>query len=561
MPRDGPIGSHRTSVGAPVRGGALATRAPSGRRWSTRGARIAAGAALASCPGGRTRRAARPGRALVSRRPEAAAPRPGLGRSLLARRPPPRRWPWPTRRRVLRPRRRGAQRRRGPARPDLAGRRVSGGRNWSLALAGLGVVAAAGDPFVDPGRFAAVVVADDVRVCGMRHRFRTCGLGVPVVGTALRRPEPPDRDGRAVLPASAPDRGDRAGRARRRAGRRGLPAVAARPGLPRPVPGRLGLGRRACPAAGGRPHDPAGVAGVAGPVPAQAIRGLFATEFGPEVEPGLYMLRPYAPGKIPVVFVHGLASSPVAFLQAINDFQNDPVLSARYQFWVFIYPTGRTIVRSAQRLREALGRAEAAYGADPAFHRMVVVGHSMGGILAHMMVSDSGREVWDGALNVPPEGLRASPATRAAARPAPVLPPPAVRAPGRLHRHPAPGEPAGGRRGRPLLRRPDPAAGEEAARVAELEAWNGPGVIKDENFGGRVDQRDRQPPGRQPALAGRRPAAGGAGGAVPHDRLPVRRPRPQRPGRPALERPPGWGRVGGRLSGLSRLGAGPGRTG
>ena len=141
---------------------------------------------------------------------------------------------------------------------------------------------------------------------------------------------------------------------------------------------------------------------------------MFASEFGPEVEPGLYMLRPYAPGKIPVVFVHGLTSSPVAFVQAINDFQNDPVLSARYQFWMFVYPTGRPIVRSALRLREALGRAEAAYGADPAFHRMVVVGHSMGGILTHMIVSDSGREVWDGVLNVPPEALRASPATRAA---------------------------------------------------------------------------------------------------------------------------------------------------
>ena len=148
-------------------------------------------------------------------------------------------------------------------------------------------------------------------------------------------------------------------------------------------------------------------------LPSQAILGVFATEFGPEIEPGLYMLRPYAPGKIPVVFVHGLAATPVAFLQAINDFQNDPTLSARYQFWVFIYPTGRPIVDSALRLREELGRAQATYGADPSFHRMVIVGHSVGGILAHMVVSDSGRDVWDMPLSVPPEALRASPATRA----------------------------------------------------------------------------------------------------------------------------------------------------
>jgi hypothetical protein len=65
---------------------------------------------------------------------------------------------------------------------------------------------------------------------------------------------------------------------------------------------------------------------------------------------------------------------------------------------MFIYPTGGAIVHSAQQFREALDRAKGAYGADPAFHRMVLVGHSMGGILAHIGVSDSGRQVWDARL-------------------------------------------------------------------------------------------------------------------------------------------------------------------
>ena len=275
-------------------------------------------------------------------------------------------------------------------------------------------MAAGGDPFVDPGRFAAVVVADDVRVCGMRHRFRTCGLGVPVIGTrCVDRDHPTETDEQffptrlriAATVLAAPG-GGLAGGAYR------LSPL----GLVFHDPFRVGsvwAGGRALPLAADRTTHLA-LQASQDRLPSQAIRGVIATEFGPEIEPGLYMLRPYAPGKIPVVFVHGLAATPVAFLQAINEFQNDPALSARYQFWVFIYPTGRTIVRSAQRLREALGRAEAAYGSDPAFHRMVIVGHSMGGILAHMVVSDSGREVWDGALSVPPEGLRASPATRAA---------------------------------------------------------------------------------------------------------------------------------------------------
>jgi pimeloyl-ACP methyl ester carboxylesterase len=149
---------------------------------------------------------------------------------------------------------------------------------------------------------------------------------------------------------------------------------------------------------------------------------------------------------------------------------------------MFLYPTGRSFVGSALRFREALGRAEAAYGPDPAFHRMVIVGHSMGGILAHMIASDSGREVWDGALNVPPEGLRASPATRA------VLDQllffhalPYVRrvvfiaTPHRGSRL------ANGVVGRVVGGRIRPTS-DQAAVLAEITALNGPGVVKDENF-------------------------------------------------------------------------------
>ena len=292
--------------------------------------------------------------------------------------------------------------------------RVSASRNWSLALAEVGVVAVGSDSFVDPGRFAEVVVAGDVRVSGMRRLFWTCGLGVPVIGTrCVDRNHPTDTDEPffpsrlriAATVLAAPG-----------GGLEGATYRLSPLGLVFHDPFRVGsawAGGRALPLAADRTTQLA-LQASQDRLPSQAIRGVIATEFGPEIEPGLYLLRPYAPGKIPLVFVHGLAATPVAFLQAINEFQNDPALSARYQFWVFVYPTGPTIVRSAQRFREALDRAEAAYGADPAFHRMVIVGHSMGGILAHMVASDSGREVWDGALTVSPEGLRASPATRAA---------------------------------------------------------------------------------------------------------------------------------------------------
>ncbi len=388
---------------------------------------------------------------------------------------------------------------------------VSTGRGWSQALAGLGVVPVAGDPFVDPGRFASVVVADDMRVSGMRHEYRSCGLGVPVVGLrCVDRGHPTEVDEqffphqlRIAATVLAVPGGGLAGGAYR------LSPL----GLAYHDPFRFGSARVGAMPSRWRPtaRPSSRCRRRSDLIAAQAVRGVLASDFGPEIEPGLYMLRPYEPGKIPLVFVHGLSSSPVAFVQAINDFQNDPVLSARYQIWMFVYPTGRPIVRSALRLREALGRAEAAYGADPAFHRMVVVGHSMGGILAHMMVSDSGREVWDGVLNVPPEALRASPETRAALDQLLFFHPlPYVRRAvfiatphrgSRIANGPV-GRYFGGR-----IRAPS----DQAAIVAEVKACNGPDAIRDENFAGesinaignlRVDSPLLLAVGRLPVVPG-----------------------------------------------------------
>ena len=75
----------------------------------------------------------------------------------------------------------------------------------------------------------------------------------------------------------------------------------------------------------------------------------------------------------------------------------DPALRGRYQFWTFRYASGDSIPFSAHLLRQSLRRARRAFdpdGTDAAFDRMVVVGHSLGGILAKMMVQDSGTRLW-----------------------------------------------------------------------------------------------------------------------------------------------------------------------
>jgi triacylglycerol esterase/lipase EstA (alpha/beta hydrolase family) len=108
---------------------------------------------------------------------------------------------------------------------------------------------------------------------------------------------------------------------------------------------------------------------------------------------GLFMLEPYASGRIPVVFVHGTASSPARWAQMVNEIMGDPELARKYQCWLFIYNTGNPIAYSALRLREAL--TDVINDVDPehedaALQRMVVIGHSQGGLLTKMLVVDSG---------------------------------------------------------------------------------------------------------------------------------------------------------------------------
>jgi pimeloyl-ACP methyl ester carboxylesterase len=125
--------------------------------------------------------------------------------------------------------------------------------------------------------------------------------------------------------------------------------------------------------------------------------GLKAMRDPEEYPTGLTMLAPYQPGKIPVVFVHGLMSSPLTWIPMFNDLLADPVLRERYQFWFFMYPTGNPVLYSAAQLRKALRTAQETYdpeGNDPAFNRMVLCGHSMGGLLSRTCVHTSGDRLW-----------------------------------------------------------------------------------------------------------------------------------------------------------------------
>ena len=128
---------------------------------------------------------------------------------------------------------------------------------------------------------------------------------------------------------------------------------------------------------------------------------------------GLYMLHPHRAGRIPVVLVHGTASSPARWAEMINELENDPSFWANYEVWIFIYNTGNPIAYSALLLRDALTKVVADLdpeGKDSGLKQMVVIGHSQGGLLTKMTVIDSGTGLWP--FSVPPEELDVSAETR-----------------------------------------------------------------------------------------------------------------------------------------------------
>ena len=113
---------------------------------------------------------------------------------------------------------------------------------------------------------------------------------------------------------------------------------------------------------------------------------------------GLFLLEPYNPNKIPVVMVHGLMSSPVTWIEMFNDLRGRPEIRNRYQFWFFSYPTGLPVLYSSSILRKNLLDIQKKLDPDltnPNFNNMVLVGHSMGGLLSRVMMQDSGTTYWD----------------------------------------------------------------------------------------------------------------------------------------------------------------------
>ncbi len=131
--------------------------------------------------------------------------------------------------------------------------------------------------------------------------------------------------------------------------------------------------------------------------------------------PLLVSTTPYDPGRIPVVFVHGTASSPGRWANMVNDLLADPWIRRRFQFWFFMYDTGNPIAYSAMLLRDKLTDMEARLdpeGRDPCLRQMIVIGHSQGGLLTKLTAVDTGARLWNAVSRVPIDDVPMSAETR-----------------------------------------------------------------------------------------------------------------------------------------------------
>ena len=132
---------------------------------------------------------------------------------------------------------------------------------------------------------------------------------------------------------------------------------------------------------------------------------------------GLYMLEPFDSTKMPVVMVHGLWSSPITWMEMYNDLRSDPLVRNHYQFWFYLYPTGQPFWISATQMREDLAtmrREVDPTRAYPALDEMVLVGHSMGGLISKLQTVESTDAFWHTMSDHPFAELQADPETKRA---------------------------------------------------------------------------------------------------------------------------------------------------
>jgi len=113
----------------------------------------------------------------------------------------------------------------------------------------------------------------------------------------------------------------------------------------------------------------------------------------------LTRLQQFDPARTPVIFVHGLQETGASWAPMIDSLRNDPWIREHYQFWYFSYPSGYPYPYAAALFRQDLDGIKRAF---PNHKRMVLIGHSMGGLICRLMITDTGDKIWRDFFATPP---------------------------------------------------------------------------------------------------------------------------------------------------------------
>jgi len=279
--------------------------------------------------------------------------------------------------------------------PDTLSRTV-GGRSYELTIEKQG-------PFLwAPTLFDQLVPANQLRIKGLRNEYIEKGLGAPLVGIVEN-------------PKAHPELGSK------------IPPQ----GVTFPVTAVLTFGSRDI--LDGKPHRKASLAFYDSmqtanalfedkQVPLEAdystplglmlariedkgggLAGMFHSDKYANFA-GIYILEPLSLKKTPVLMVHGLMSSPETWVEMFNDLRGQKEIRENYQFWFFKYPTGLPVGYSSYVLRKQLLEIYSEYDPErrnPYFNNMILVGHSMGGLLSRTMMQDSKDVYWDSVFTEP----------------------------------------------------------------------------------------------------------------------------------------------------------------
>lgn len=138
----------------------------------------------------------------------------------------------------------------------------------------------------------------------------------------------------------------------------------------------------------------------------ELMRLLFPADYAETAR--IARLQPYDPNKTVVLVIHGLMDSQATWTPMINTLRGDPEIRKNFQFWFFSYPSGYPYPYSAALLRKELDAIRQKYPMKD----IVVIGHSMGGCISRLLITDTGDKLWTDIFRKTPQESHLSPNTR-----------------------------------------------------------------------------------------------------------------------------------------------------